>query len=157
MPITATAIWSLLRQTFLSWLDDYAPSMGAALAFYTLFSLAPLMLIVVSVGGMVFGEEAARGEIAAQLVQLMGAGGALAVQDLLASVRQTTQGSLATVLGFTLLLLGATTVFAELQNALDRIWHAPPSWKASCCNWRKRPVSTAACSARSVTPTSPRR
>ena len=128
MPITATAIWSLLRQTLLSWLDDYAPSMGAALAFYTLFSLAPLMLIVVSVGGMVFGEEAARGEIAAQLVQLMGAGGALAVQDLLASVRQTTQGSLATVLGFTLLLLGATTVFAELQNALDRIWHAPPSW-----------------------------
>jgi membrane protein len=131
MPITAKAIWSLLRQTVLSWLDDYAPSMGAALAFYTLFSLAPLMLIVVSVAGMVFGEEAARGEIAAQLVQLMGAGGALAVQDLLASVRQTTQGSLATVLGLTLLFLGATTVFAELQNALDRIWKAPPSWKGA--------------------------
>jgi membrane protein len=86
---------------------------------------------VVSVAGLVFGQEAARGEIAAQLVQLMGAGGALAVQDLLASVRQTTQGSLATVLGLILLFLGATTVFAELQNALDRIWHAPPSWKGA--------------------------
>ena len=128
MPITAKAVWSLLRQTVLSWLDDYAPSMGAALAFYTLFSLAPLMLIVVSVAGMVFGDEAARGEIASQLVQLMGSGGAGAVQDLLASVRQPAQGSLATALGLALLFLGATTVFAELQNALDRIWHAPPSW-----------------------------
>ena len=86
MPITVSAIWTLLRQTVLSWLDDYAPSMGAALAFYTLFSLAPLMLIVVSVGGMVFGEDAARGEIASQLAKLMGNGGALAVQELLASV-----------------------------------------------------------------------
>jgi len=128
MPITAKAVWSLLRQTVLSWLDDYGPSMGAALAFYTLFSLAPLMLIVVSVAGMVFGDEAARGEIASQLVQLMGSGGAGAVQDLLASVRQPAQGSLATALGLALLFLGATTVFAELQNALDRIWHAPPSW-----------------------------
>ena len=129
MPVTLKVLWVLLRQTVVSWLDDYAPSMGAALAFYTLFSLAPLMLIVVSVGGLVFGQEAARGEIASQLVQLMGSGGASAVQDLLASVRQPEQGSLATVLGLVLLFLGATTVFAELQNALDRIWHAPPSWK----------------------------
>ncbi len=128
MPVTLKAVWPLLRQTVLSWLEDYAPSMGAALAFYTLFSLAPLMLIVVSVGGLVFGEEAARGELAAQLVQLMGNGGARAVQDLLASVRQPAQGSLATLLGLVLLFLGATTVFAELQNALDRIWHAPASW-----------------------------
>lgn len=125
MPITAQALWSLLRQTVLSWVDDYAPSMGAALAFYTLFSLAPLMLIVVSVGGMVFGQEAARGEIAAQLVQLMGAGGASAVQDLLTSVRKPAQGTWATLVGLALLFLGATTVFVELQNALDRIWHAP--------------------------------
>jgi membrane protein len=128
MPITVRVIWTLLRQTVISWLDDYAPSMGAALAFYTLFSLAPLMLIVVSVGGMVFGENAARGEIASQLAMLMGSAGALAVQDLLASVREPAQGTLATALGLVLLFLGATTVFAELQNALDRIWHAPASW-----------------------------
>ena len=131
MPITAMAIWKLLRQTGLSWVDDYAPSMGAALAFYTLFSLAPLMLIVVSVGGIVFGEDAARGEIASQLALLIGSGGALAVQDLLASVRQPQQGSLATAIGIVLLLFGATTVFAELQNALDRVWHAPASWSGS--------------------------
>ena len=129
MPVTLKAVWSLLHLTVMSWLEDYAPSMGAALAFYTLFSLAPLMLIVVSVAGMVFGDEAARGEIAVQLVALMGRSGAGAVQDLLASVRQPAQGSQATALGLTLLFLGATTVFAELQNALDRIWHAPPSWR----------------------------
>jgi membrane protein len=128
MPVSVKAIWSLLHQTVLSWLDDYAPSMGAALAYYTLFSLAPLMLIVVAVGGMLFGQDAARGEIAAQLVLLMGSAGARAVQDLLVSVRQPEQGTLATGLGLALLFLGATSVFAELQNALDRIWHAPPSW-----------------------------
>jgi membrane protein len=128
MPINLKAIWSLLYRTVESWLDDYAPSMGAALAYYTLFSLAPLMLIVVAVGGMLFGEDAARGEIAAQLVLLMGSAGARAVQDLLVSVRQPEQGTLATGLGLALLFLGATSVFAELQNALDRIWHAPPSW-----------------------------
>ena len=122
--------WELLRQTAQSWLDNDAPSMGAALAYYTLFSLAPLMLIVVSVGGMVFGADAARGEVQAQLASLMGAGGARAVQDLLVSVREPAQGSLATGIGLALLVLGATSVFAELQNALDRIWHAEASWHA---------------------------
>jgi membrane protein len=129
MPLTFASCWSLLRQTVLAWLDNYAPSMGAALAYYTLFSLAPLMLIVVSIGGMVFGAEAARGEIEAQLVSLMGANGARAVQDLLASVRQPVEGSVATGIGLALLLLGSTSVFAELQDAFDRIWHAPASWR----------------------------
>lgn len=115
----------MLLQTAKSWLGDYAPSMGAALAYYTLFSLAPLMLIVISVGGLVFGEEAARGEIEVQLRSLMGDGGARAVQDLLASVRTPVESSLATGLGVVLLVFGATTVFAELQDALDRIWRAP--------------------------------
>jgi membrane protein len=130
MQLTLRTGWTLLRQTVLSWLANDAPSMGAALAYYTLFSLAPLMLIVVSVAGMLFGADAARGEIEAQLASLMGAAGARAVQDLLASVRQPAQGSLATGLGLLLLLLGATSVFAELQNALDRIWHAEASWHA---------------------------
>ena len=121
----------MLLQTAKSWLGDYAPSMGAALAYYTLFSLAPLMLIVISVGGLVFGEEAARGEIAVQLRALMGDGGARAVQDLLASVRTPVESSLATGLGVVLLVFGATTVFAELQDALDRIWRAPTQHKPS--------------------------
>ena len=122
MPWDIRAFWRLLTQTGQSWLADYAPSMGAALAYYTLFSLAPLLLIVISVAGLVFGEDAARGEIAHQLSALMGDSGAKAVQDLLTSVDKPLEGSLATVLGLLMLFVGATTVFAELQDALDRIW-----------------------------------
>lgn len=121
----ADTVWSLLRQTAQSWLDDRAPSMGAALAYYTLFSLAPLLLIVISVAGLIFGEDAARGEITLQLQTLMGDAGARAVQDLLTSVRQPAEGSFATAVGLLLLLVGATSVFAELQDALDRIWRVP--------------------------------
>lgn len=103
---------------------------GGALAYYTLFSLAPLLLIVTAVARLVFGEEAARGEIQAQLESLMGARSAGVVQDLLASVDQPAESKAAAALGVVLLLVGATTVFGELQNALDRIWRArehPPS------------------------------
>lgn len=119
------AWWGLIKRVASAWLDDYVPSMGAALAFYTMFSLAPLLLIVVSVAGLVFGEVAARGEIQAQLQDLMGEGGAGAVQELLASVREPSEGLTATAVGLLLLLIGATTVFAELQDALDRIWRVP--------------------------------
>ena len=117
--------WRLLRQVASSWVDDYVPSMGAALAYYTMFSLAPLLLIVISVAGLVFGEEAARGGIEAQLNSLMGERGAAAVQGLLASVSEPAEGAAATVLGVALLLVGATTVFGELQDSLDRIWRVP--------------------------------
>lgn len=122
MPVDLRAFWRLLTQTGQSWLADYAPSMGAALAYYTLFSLAPLLLIVISVAGLVFGQDAARGEIAHQLSALMGDAGARAVQDLLASMDKPLEGSLATALGLLVLFVGATSVFAELQDALDRIW-----------------------------------
>jgi membrane protein len=122
--------WELVNRVVNAWIDDRAPSMGAALAYYTLFSLAPLLLIVTAVAGLVFGEEAARGEIQAQLESLMGARSAGVVQDLLASVDQPAESKAAAALGVVLLLVGATTVFGELQNALDRIWRArehPPS------------------------------
>jgi len=117
--------WTLVKTSVSSWLDDYAPSMGAALSYYTVFSLAPLLLIVVSVAGLVFGEEAVRGELFAQLQGLMGADAAKAIQDLLASVNKPSHGILGTLLGIALLVFGATTVFGELQDALDRIWRAP--------------------------------
>ena len=123
----------LLKQISKSWVDDYVPSMGAALAYYTMFSLAPLLLIVISVAGLVFGEDAARGEIEVQLRSLMGARGASAVQDLLSSVHQPAEGMAATVLGVLLLLIGATTVFGELQDSLDRIWRVPA--RAASSGW----------------------
>ena len=116
---------SLVAQVWKAWHADYAASMGAALAYYALFSLAPLMLIVISVAGLVFGEAAARGEIQLQLDTLMGPNSARAVQDLLASVHQPAKGIAATLLGLALLLAGAASVFGELQDALDRIWRVP--------------------------------
>jgi membrane protein len=135
MPCIIRIIWNLTKQTMQSWLDDYAPSMGAALAYYTLFSLAPLLLIVISVAGMIFGEDAARGEIALQLRSLMGNSGANAVQDLLNSAREPAEDSLATAVGLLLMFIGATSVFAELQDALDRIWRVPARPKTS--GWLK--------------------
>jgi membrane protein len=116
---------TLMSQVWTAWVDDYAASMGAALAYYTMFSLAPLLLIVISVAGLVFGEAAARGEIQNQLDSLMGPNSANAVQALLASVHQPAKGVVATLLGLGLLVLGATSVFGELQDALDRIWRVP--------------------------------
>ncbi|MEO8740841.1 MAG: YihY/virulence factor BrkB family protein [Casimicrobiaceae bacterium] len=115
----------LVKAAAAGWVADYAQSMGAALAFYTMFSIAPLLLIVISIAGLVFGDEAARGEIFGQLQQMLGATGALAVQGLLESVRKPAESVTASVLGMGLLLIGATSVFGELQDALDRIWRAP--------------------------------
>jgi len=119
------AAWRLLRDAASAWVDDYAPSMGAALAFYTLFSLAPLLLIVISVAGLVFGEQAAQGAILGQLSGMLGDQGAAAVESLLVSLNRPQAGIVGTVVGVTTLLVGATTVFGELQDALDRIWRAP--------------------------------
>ena len=115
----------LFKAAAVNWVDDYAQSMGAALAFYTMFSIAPLLLIVISVAGFFFGEEAARGEIFGQLHELLGASGALAVQGLLESAGKPAENLLTAVLGLLFLYIGATSVFAELQDALNRIWKVP--------------------------------
>ncbi len=119
------AWWALVKQAVSSWSDDYAPSMGAALSYYTVFSLAPLLLIVISIAGLVFGADAARGEIFGQLRGLMGDEAAKAVEGVLSSVSRPASGVLGTLIGIGVLLVGATSVFAELQDALDRIWRAP--------------------------------
>lgn len=127
----AREILSVLKKTFVAWSDDYAPSMGAALAYYTMFSIAPLLLIVITIAGWFFGPEAARGEIVSQLGGLMGEDGAKAIEGLLASINKSGAGLLATIFGIFLLLFGATTVLAELQSNLDRIWKVPEKAKTS--------------------------
>lgn len=117
--------WGLLTQSLSSWIDDYAPSMGAALSYYTMFSIAPLLLIVIAVAGFIFGADAARGEILIQLQGLLGEDGAHAVEGLLKSVSEPAKSTGAAVVGIVVLLIGATSVFGELQDALDRIWRAP--------------------------------
>jgi membrane protein len=123
--------WDLIKQAFKAWQEDYAPSMGAALSYYTLFSLAPLLLIVIAVAGMVFGQEAAQGEILGQLRGIMGEEGAIAVEGMIEAANKPGKSALATIAGVALLLLGATAVFGELQSALDRIWRTPAPKKES--------------------------
>jgi membrane protein len=118
--------WRVLKLAGRAWFADRAPAMGAALAYYTLFSLAPLLLIVLAIAGWAFGAEAARGEVALQLRGLLGDDGAQAVQALLRNARQPTGGLLGIAFGLLFMLAGATTVFAELQHALDQIWRVPP-------------------------------
>ena len=122
--------WQLIRQAVTAWIDDYAPSMGAALAYYTLFSIAPLLIIVIALAGAVFGHDAVRGEIAAQISGIIGPEGARAVQGLIESASEPRRGIVAAAASGVMLLVGATTVFAELQSALDRIWRVPAA-KAS--------------------------
>lgn len=129
--ITVKQIFSLIKTAALSWVDDYAPSMGAALSYYTLFSIAPLLLIVISVAGLVFGQDAARGEIFGQLNAFMGSEAAAGIQSLLESVNTPTGGAIGTATGILLMLIGATSVFGELQNAMDRIWRAPARDKST--------------------------
>ncbi|MCY0853298.1 YihY/virulence factor BrkB family protein [Cupriavidus sp. D39] len=119
----------LLKDTVTAWREDYAPSMGAAIAYYTVFSIAPLLLIVISVAGVVYGADAARGAVAAQLQDLLGTDGAQAVEAMLLAVSEPRASTLTALLGFVALLVGATTVFAELQSALDRIWRVPERQK----------------------------
>jgi membrane protein len=126
--------WKLAREAVSSWSADYAPSMGAALSYYTLFSIAPLLLIVIAIAGMVFGPDAARGEIYDQLRDLMGPQGAAAVEKLLQNVNRPREGAIAATLGVAVLLLGASSVFGELQNDLDRIWRAPAQLKSGLWN-----------------------
>jgi membrane protein len=123
-------MWSLIKESVSQWSEDYAPSMGAALAYYTIFSIAPLIVIAIAVAGFFFGQDAASGEIFAQLRGLVGDEGAVAIQALVKSASEPGKGTFAAVAGIVTLLLGATTVFGELQSDLDRIWDAPRPEKA---------------------------
>jgi membrane protein len=121
-------IWKLLKETASEWSSDDAPRLGASLAFYTMLSLGPLLLLAVSGAGLLFGEQAARGQIIEQLHGLIGPEGAQAIQDVLAStVNQKSSGWLATIVGVGTLLFGASGAFGELQAALNRIWNVKPA------------------------------
>ena len=118
---------TLAKTAVTAWSDDYAPSMGAALAYYTMFSIAPLLLIVIAIAGLVFGADAARGEIVGQLTQMLGDEGAKAIAAMLSSARFSGENVVAAATSAVVLAVGATGVFCELQDNLDRIWRAPRS------------------------------
>ena len=125
------SLWQRVRAVVVGssqeWSDQRAASKGAALAFYTLFSMAPVLILVIAIAGAFFGKEAAQGAIFSQLKGLVGPGGAEAIQLLLVGAHNAKTGLIATIVASVVLLIGATTAFAELKDSLDEIWHVPKS------------------------------
>ena len=113
------------KQAIFSWLDDRAPTMGAAIAYYTVFSLAPILVLVIGVAGLAFGRAAAEGALFAELADLVGPESAAAVQAMLRSASGTRSGIIATAVGIGTVIIAATAVLGELQSALNLIWRAP--------------------------------
>jgi membrane protein len=124
---TARTVVSLAKQTFADWLEDKAARLGAALAYYTAFSIAPLLLIAISIAGLVLGEEAAAGRMRDELAGLLGPAGAEAIQGMIAGARGKDEGTWSLLLGSVLLLFGASGVFGQLQDALNTIWEVKPA------------------------------
>jgi len=137
---TFPAIKELLAQTWKEWQKDDATRIGAALAYYTTFSLAPLLVVATSVAGLVYGKDAAEGEVTKQLTNMLGAQGAEQVQTMLANAHSHSGGVIATIVGTIAVLIGCGTVFIELQAALNRMWETPPpkEKKSGILGWLKK-------------------
>jgi membrane protein len=116
----------VMRCAVTEWLAHRASSKGAALAFYTLFSLAPILVLVIAIAGFFYGTDAAQGQLLDELRGLVGKQGAETIQAILAGARNKESGKLATIIATVLLLIGATSAFAELKDSLDEIWDVPP-------------------------------
>ena len=120
------AVLRLFRTALAAWWNDNVPRLGASLAYYTLFAVGPILLVAIAIAGLVFGDEAVRGQLVGQMDQLVGREGARAVQALLAGASQRKAGVLATVIGGVTFVVAATGAFLELQAALNTIWRVKP-------------------------------
>ncbi len=112
----------LFKQAGSEWLEDNAPSRAASLSYYTVFSIAPVLIIAVAIAGAVFGQQAVRGQLAAELQGLLGSGSASAIEEMMASASKVRTGVLASAVGVVLLALGACGAFVELQGTLNAMW-----------------------------------
>lgn len=124
-------LWGLLKQAFLKWDQDNVSWLAAALSYYTIFSLTPLIILVIAIAGFIFGEHAIQGQIERQMAQLIGERAASVVQEVIESASRRSSGIMATVIGSLVLFFGASNVFYQLQGALNTIWrvsHAQQSW-----------------------------
>src|SRR6202047_3387484 len=126
-PAWVTRVGERGEKAVYKWLDDRAPTMGASIAYYTVFSLALMLVMVIAVAGLAFGRQAAEGALFGELADLIGGESAVAVQAMLRSARSTRSGIFATAVGMGTLIIAATAVLGELQSALNVIWKAPAS------------------------------
>lgn len=120
--MTATSVWDLIKRTASRWNEINAPRLGAALSFYTMLSMAPLLVVCIGIAGAIFGQEAAQDRIAWQIQNVVGYEGGQAIQGLLKHADKPAAGVLAAVIGFVMLLFGASGVFGELRDALNLVW-----------------------------------
>jgi membrane protein len=134
-------LWLLLRDTIEGFVADDALSRGASIAYFTLFSIAPVLLVVVAIAGLAFGREAAEGAIVTQLSGLMGHGAAEALQAMIESAARPRDGVIASIVGVAVLIVATTGVFGEVQAAMNRIWKATPDRSALSRLVRARLVS----------------
>lgn len=125
-PTAMVGLWRLLRLTGEGFVADDAWSRGASIAYFTLFSMAPVLLVVIAVAGLVFGQDAAEGAIVAQLSGMMGDATAEALQDMVRSASDRMSGAMATLIGLGTIIVATTGVFGEVQAALNAIWKAQP-------------------------------
>jgi membrane protein len=124
--MTLRGLGIVLRQAVAGWWNDNVPHLGAALSYYTLFALAPILIVAISIAGLAFGAEAVRGEIVGQIDGLVGHEGARAVQAMLEGASRPSSSIPATIIGLITFFLGATGAFLELQTALNTIWRVKP-------------------------------
>src|ERR1700712_2242469 len=120
------SVWTMLKDTAADWSDDNASRLAAALAYYTVLSIAPMMVLAVAAAGLVFGEDAARGQIGDQLGSIVGPQAGSAIQTIIANAKTPQSGVLGTLVGLAVLLFGASGVFGELQASLNVVWEVTP-------------------------------
>jgi membrane protein len=126
MVMNPKSLWLVIKEAAIQWVDDKAPLLGAALAYYTVFSLAPLLVIVIGIAGLLLGHDAAQVGVTSQLENLVGAKGGEAIRTMLASANQPDSGGVGSVFGIIMLVFGASGLFSQLQDALNTIWHVQP-------------------------------
>jgi membrane protein len=116
-------IWIVLKDSFHGFSEDKVPKLGGSLAYFTIFSLGPMLLVVIFLAGLFLGRQAVEGSLYTQIEQLVGADAAAQLQHIIKSASTTGGGMAAAVIGFIILLVGATSVFAEIQDSINTIWH----------------------------------
>lgn len=135
MPIpllnTLKTLFEMSRDSVLKWLEHGGAQIGASLAFYTIISIAPFLMMVIWIVGMIYGDDAAHGHIVGQIEGMVGAQSAQAIEQILVNASAPGQGMLAKTIGMGAVLFGATTIFSQLRTTLDRIWHAPEARHSS--------------------------
>lgn len=122
-------IWGVLKQAFAGFSDDKVVKLSAALAYYTVFSIGPMIIVIIYFAGVIYGREAVQGSIFGQIAGLVGADAALQIQSMIKNAALSNKSNLAAIIGVVTLILGATSVFAEIQESINMIWNLKPKPK----------------------------